>query len=186
MNSRLNERSCLISITYSILLFSISYTYGQRCNQTVQAARFNCHPENNPTEDACEQRGCCWQTTSSQLNLSAPNDPGVPPCYYSSDFASYEVNSSVVTDFGLRIFLQKSYPNSTQVSQTILSLTVDLHFETQHRFRIQIYDSVYHRYQVPLNVPKDIKKVNETDYRVDFIKKPFALIVTRNSTNETL
>lgn len=186
MSLRLNEQSCLISITYSILLFSISYTYAQRCNQTVQAARFNCHPENDPTKETCEGRGCCWQTTSPQLNLTGPRGPGVPSCYYPSDFPSYEWNSTEKTDFGERIRLYKSSPNSTHLSQTIMRLTVDLVFETPHRFRIQIYDSTFPRYQVPLKVPVVSKGANETEYEVDIIKKPFAIVVTRKSTNETL
>jgi hypothetical protein len=68
----------------------------------------------------------------------------------------------------------------------ILNLTVDLIYETQQRFRIQIYDSINKRYQVPLQVPVVEKKADMTDYDVVVNSKPFSLVVTRKSTGATL
>jgi hypothetical protein len=68
----------------------------------------------------------------------------------------------------------------------ILNLTVDLIYETQQRLRIRIYDSVYKRYEVPLQVPVVEKKADTTDYEVRFGQKPFAILVTRKSTGVTL
>jgi hypothetical protein len=68
----------------------------------------------------------------------------------------------------------------------ILNLTVDLIYETQQRFRIQIYDSINQRYQVPLQVPVVGKKADMTDYDVVVNSKTFSLVVKRKSTGVTL
>jgi hypothetical protein len=68
----------------------------------------------------------------------------------------------------------------------ITNLTVDLIYETQQRFRIRIYDPVYKRYEVPLQVPVVEKKADMTDYDVVIKSKPFAIVVTRKSTGVTL
>ncbi|CAF4216399.1 unnamed protein product, partial [Rotaria magnacalcarata] len=68
----------------------------------------------------------------------------------------------------------------------ITSLTVDLIYETEQRFRIRIYDSIYRRYEVPLKVPVIEKKVNTTDYEVKITEKPFSILVTRKSTGVIL
>jgi hypothetical protein len=70
--------------------------------------------------------------------------------------------------------------------QDILNLTVDLIYETQQRFRIRIYDPIYKRYEVPLQVPMVEKKVDMTDYEVKVNQNPFAILVTRKSTGVTL
>ncbi|CAF4352151.1 unnamed protein product, partial [Adineta steineri] len=57
---------------------------------------------------------------------------------------------------------------------------------TQERFRIRIYDTIYRRYEVPLQVPVVEKKATDTDYEITFSAKPFAILVTRKSTGVVL
>jgi hypothetical protein len=167
-----------------VFLSLLSSIYAQQCNQTSPIDRFNCYPEDNPTEVTCRARGCCWQPHSEQSDLLSPHDLDVPSCFYPPDFPTYEVMSSQATDFGQRFLIHKTPSN--YLAPNISNLTVDLIYETQQRFRIQIYDTAFRRYQVPLQVPTVQKKANETDYEVDIIPKPFAIIVTRKSTNATL
>jgi hypothetical protein len=67
-----------------------------------------------------------------------------------------------------------------------MNLTADLIYETQQRFRIQIYDTYNPRYQVPLPVPVVTKKADMTDYDVVVNSKPFSIVVTRKSTGAIL
>ncbi len=184
MSMRFNEMAYSSLMTCLIILFFMSYINAQQCNQSSTAARFNCYPEDNPTEQNCTARQCCWQPLLQQSNLSAFHDLDVPPCYYPSDFPTYEVTSNEPTDFGQRIQLYKS--QATYLKYNINNLTVDLIYETPQRFRIKIYDSYFQRYEVPLQVPKVEKKADPTDYEVQVVSKPFAIIVIRKSTNETL
>ncbi|CAF0978923.1 unnamed protein product [Adineta steineri] len=160
------------------ILYIISYSYAQQCEQTSNAARFNCHPENNPTEATCVTRKCCWRPPIPQTNAT------VPYCYFPTDFPTYEIISNETTDFGQRIRIQKL--QTTYMPHDILNLTVDLIYETQERFRIRIYDTIYRRYEVPLQVPVVEKRATDTDYEITFSAKPFAILVTRKSTGVVL
>jgi hypothetical protein len=162
----------------------VTYVYTQQCDQSLDVARFDCYQEGVSTQEKCEARKCCWRTPLQQSNLTDFRDPNVPSCYYPSDFPTYEVTSNETTDFGQRLHIVKS--QTTYMPNDILTLTVDLIYETQQRFRIQIYDSNFARYQVPLQVPKVDKKADMTDYEVVVKSKPFSLLVTRKSTGATL
>jgi hypothetical protein len=171
-------------VTSIVLLCFVTYIYTQQCDQSSDVARFDCYPEDGSTQQACEARKCCWKAPFQPSNLTGLPQVDVPYCYYPSDFPTYEVTSNETTDFGQRIRIVKS--QATYMPQDIFNLTVDLIYETEQRFRIRIYDSVYARYQVPLQVPVVEKKADMTDYEVKFNSKPFAIIVTRKSTGVTL
>jgi hypothetical protein len=174
-----------LSFVTSIVVFCfVTRVCTQQCDKSSDVARFDCYPEDGAAQDKCEARKCCWRLPTQQSNLTSPPDPTVPPCYYPSDFPTYEVTSNERTDFGQRIQLFKS--QTTYMPQDITNLTVDLIYETQQRFRIRIYDPVYKRYEVPLQVPVVEKKADMTDYDVVIKSKPFAIVVTRKSTGVTL
>ena len=92
--------------------------------------------------------------------------------------------SNEPTEFGQRIQITKS--QTTYMPNDILNLTVDLIYETQQRFRMRIYDPHNKRYEVPLPVPVVQEKAATTDYKVVISSKPFAILVTRQSTGATL
>ncbi|CAF3659693.1 unnamed protein product [Rotaria sp. Silwood1] len=176
--------ACSLFVTSIAILLFVSYTYAQQCEQPSNVSRFDCHPENDPTIDKCLERKCCWKSPSQQSNSIGFRDLHVPSCYYPSDFPTYEVTSSSPTDFGQRIRILKT--QTTYMPHDILDLTVDLIYETEQRFRIRIYDSIYVRYEVPLQVPVVEKKADTTDYDVAVKSKPFSLLVTRKSTGVIL
>ena len=169
--------------TIVVLCFTTS-AYSQQCDQSSNVARFDCYPEDGSTQEKCEARKCCWRSPMQQNNLTNFRDVNVPPCYYPKDFPTYQVTSNETTDFGQRIRIVKS--QAAYMPQDILNLTVDLIYETQQRFRIRIYDPMYKRYEVPLQVPIVEKKVDMTDYVVSVNQNPFAILVTRKSTGVTL
>jgi len=171
-------------VTSFLVLCLTTYARGQQCDQSSDVARFDCYPEGSSTQDKCEARKCCWRLPMQQSNLSEFRDVNVPSCYYPSDFPTYTVVSNEPTDFGQRIQISKS--QTTYMPNDILHLTVDLIYETQQRLRIKIYDPVYKRYEVPLQVPVMEKKTDVTDYDVVVKSKPFSLLVTRKSTGVTL
>ena len=167
-----------------VVLYLFAHCSAQQCEQSSDVARFNCFPEENPTQEKCEARKCCWRAPFQQSNSNALTDPDVPTCYYPSDFPTYEVTSNQSTDFGQRLEITKS--QKTYMPSEILKLTVDLIYETQQRFRLKIYDPVYKRYEVPLEVPVVEKKADTTDYEVVVKSKPFSILVTRKSTGVIL
>jgi hypothetical protein len=172
-------------VTTIVVLCLVTYIYTQQCDQPSDIARFDCHPEDGSTQDKCEARKCCWRQAVQQKNLTDFRDePNVPYCFFPSDYPAYELVSNETTDFGQRFRLFRS--QTTYLPYDILNLTVDLSYETQQRFRIQIYDASNKRYQVPLDVPVVGKKADMTDYDVVVNSKPFSIVVTRKSTGATL
>ena len=164
-----------------LFLSLICCVFTQQCAEPTEVARFDCYQEGNATQQKCEARGCCWKRPSQISNL---NSPGVPLCFYPSDFPTYQVTSNQSTDFGQRFRIVKS--KTTYMPNEILDLTVDLIYETQQRLRIKIYDTANKRYEVPLDVPAVEKKADSTDYDISVKSNPFAIIVTRISTGATL
>ncbi|CAF4104310.1 unnamed protein product [Adineta steineri] len=171
------------------ILCCVIYIYAQQCDQSVDLARFDCHPDDGASQQACEARKCCWRLPTQQINSAEKHrtnlqEIGVPLCYYPSDFPTYSIVSNEPTIFGQRIRIVKT--QKTFMPNDIMDLTVDLIYETQQRFRIRIYDSFNKRFEVPLDVPVVEKKVDMTDYEVKVAQKPFAILVTRKSTGVTL
>ena len=170
-------------VVSTVLSFAyiVTFVSTQQCTPSSDVARFDCFPDANLSQQACEARGCCWKPASQIYNL---NDPGVPFCFYPSDFPTYQVTSNQSTDFGQRFRIVKS--KTTYMPNDVLDLTVDLIYETQQRLRIRIYDTANKRYEVPLDVPVVEKKADSTDYDISVKSNPFAITVTRKSTGTVL
>ena len=171
-------------ITSIVLVCLVTCSHAQQCNLPSDVARFDCFPETNLTQQACEARNCCYRAALQNSTLTNIGDQNVPVCYFPTDFPTYSVTSNQTTDFGQRFRIVKS--QTTYMPHDILDLTVDLIYETQQRLRIKIYDSAYKRYEVPLQVPVVEKKAEMTDYDIVVKSSPFAIVVTRKSTGVTL
>ncbi len=172
------------------ILFFVWSTSAQQCDQPSQTARFDCHPEPFVSSEKCLARNCCWQPANSSMTQGSKSHStnslkvNVPWCYYPRDFLTYQVKSNEPTAFGQRLTIVKQ--QSTYMPNEILSLTVDLIYETAQRFRLRIYDSTKKRFEVPLQVPVIQTKANVTDYEVSISQVPFAILVKRKSTGVTL
>jgi hypothetical protein len=158
--------------------------HAQQCDRIVDVARFDCHPESNPSQGRCEARGCCWRPPLQHDQYSRLDDVNVPYCYYPTDFPTYRVVSSQTTDFGQRIRLHKD--QATFMPDDIVDLTADVILESAHRVRVRIYDSESKRYEVPLDVPSVTTKATSTEYDVKVQESPFAIMVTRKVTGDVL
>jgi hypothetical protein len=167
-----------------VILFLLSYSSCQQCEQSSDVARFDCYPESGATQEKCLARNCCWREPIKKRTPSAFRDVNVPYCYYPKDFPTYTLQKSEQTDYGQRLRINKS--QNTYMPHDIIDLTVDLIYETEQRLRIRIYDSIYARYEVPLQVPVVEKKANVTDFDVQISDKPFSILVTRKSTGVAL
>ncbi|CAF3239220.1 unnamed protein product [Rotaria socialis] len=172
-----------------VMLFFVSSASAQQCDQPVDSARFDCHPEPSVSQQSCLDRNCCWKPIFSPAirllkNHSTNYFEGVPWCYYPRDFPTYQIKTNESTSFGQRLTIVKR--QSTYMPNEILNLTVDLIYETAQRFRLRIYDSTKKRFEVPLQVPAIETKANATDYEVSLSQTPFAILVKRKSTRGIL
>ncbi|CAF1099381.1 unnamed protein product [Rotaria sp. Silwood1] len=172
-------------IKWIMIIFFISSVSAQQCDQSVETARFDCHPEPFASSEKCLARYCCWKPIFSPTNRSTNSlEVNVPSCYYPRDFPTYKIITNESTVFGQRLTIVKQ--QTTYMPNEILNLTVDLLYETAQRFRLRIYDSTKKRFEVPLEVPVVETKVNVTDYEVSLSQAPFAILVKRKSTGVTL
>ncbi|CAF1071854.1 unnamed protein product [Rotaria sordida] len=172
-------------IKWIMIIFFIWSISAQQCDQPMETARFDCHPEPFASSEKCLARYCCWKPIFSSTNHSTNSlEVNVPSCYYPRDFPTYKIITNESTVFGQRLTIVKQ--QSTYMPNEILNLTVDLLYETAQRFRLRIYDSTKKRFEVPLPVPVVETKSNVTDYEVSLNQAPFAILVKRKSTGVTL
>ncbi|KAL3875953.1 hypothetical protein ACJMK2_033851 [Sinanodonta woodiana] len=151
-----------------------------QCDNIPESQRFDCFPETYlATKDKCEARGCCWWPF-----LSKPGMLGkVPWCFYSRDYQGYIVDSVNRSATGMTAMLSRStksgWPND------VMTLQVDVNFESYERLHFKIYDPHNSRYEVPLKLSPASKAAWAPDYDVSIADQgPFSLTVTRKSTGQ--
>lgn len=93
--------------------------------------KFDCHPEQGANQEACHNRGCCWQTPDV---IGASN--GVPYCFYPSTYPGYSSINLTKTETGYVSFLNRSVKSYYPEDVTVLKMEV--FFETKQRLRIKV------------------------------------------------
>lgn len=160
----------------------------EACSLIPEAWRFDCYPEREVvvTRELCEARNCCFipasSPSSSATRPSGRN--GIPWCFYPQDFPSYSlvsINDTVLGQKGTLVREVKTY-----YPADILSLEVEIRYETDTRLRVRITDPSSSRFEVPISVPAATKKAKSPAYKVELSKEPFGLIVKRSSTGAVL
>ena len=84
------------------VVFSSYYSNAQQCDVSSHVARFDCHPEKDPTKEKCIAQKCCWRLLIEDENYTKERLSrfDVPFYYYPKDFPTYAVTSNQTTDFG--------------------------------------------------------------------------------------
>ncbi|KAL1005157.1 hypothetical protein UPYG_G00055320 [Umbra pygmaea] len=157
----------------------------QACAVVPEAWRFDCYPERGVvvTRELCEARNCCFLPASSSPSQS-PGMGGVPWCFYPPGFPSYSLTSLNQTELGQTGTLVRAV--KTYYPKDILTLQLDLLYETDHRLRVRITDPSDSRFEVPIQVPNASAKATSPAYTVELSKEPFGLVVKRTSTGAVL
>lgn len=164
---------------------TVSATHSQACSVIPAAWRFDCYPERGVvvTRELCEARKCCFIPASSSARGKSRKN-GIPWCFYPPDFPSYSLVSLNDTSMGLKGTLVKKV--KTYYPGDILTLEVDIKYETDTHLRVRITDPSSSRFEVPVSVPAATKKAENPDYVVELSKQPFGLVVKRKSTGTVL
>ncbi|NXY72640.1 LYAG glucosidase, partial [Glareola pratincola] len=153
-----------------------------KCLLVPESHRFDCYPERRVvvTQELCESRGCCFIETPPP----AGGKRGVPWCFYPPDFPSYSLeslNQTALGMVGLLVRREKAY-----YPRDIEMLRLDVEFETDTRLHIKITDAANPRYEVPLEVPRAMKRAENPIYSLDFSRDPFGLLLRRRATGTVL
>ncbi|NXA75611.1 LYAG glucosidase, partial [Thryothorus ludovicianus] len=153
-----------------------------KCLLVPESRRFDCYPERRVvvTQELCESRGCCF----IQSPLPAEGKQGVPWCFYPPDFPSYaleSLNQTALGMVGLLVRREKAY-----YPRDIEKLRLDVEFETDTRLHIKITDADNPRYEVPLDVPRVMKRAENPIYSLNFSWDPFGVLLQRKATGTVL
>ena len=115
----------------------------KQCDIPKVEERFDCHPENFPSKEVCEGRGCCWVPCKSRvkpLHTGKRDDPqapvDVPYCYYPKNFPGYTVTSQAMTKMGFKTTLQRN--SSSYYPRDIKTLVMDVLYETEFSLHVKV------------------------------------------------
>lgn len=101
------------------------------CSILKDSEKFDCFPQGNSSEAACNLRGCCWVPVNS-----SKQGIGVPYCYYPSTFRSYKYVNVSQTDTAITAYLENvvnsSYPNNIQL------LKIDINFLHENVLQVKV------------------------------------------------
>ncbi|NXH48843.1 LYAG glucosidase, partial [Dicaeum eximium] len=153
-----------------------------KCLLVPESHRFDCYPERRVvvTQELCESRGCCFIQTPPL----AEGKQGVPWCFYPPDFPSYaleSLNQTALGMVGLLVRREKAY-----YPRDIGKLRLDVQFEMDTRLHIKITDAANPRYEVPLDVPRVMKRAENPIYSLNFSWDPFGVLLQRKATGTVL
>lgn len=160
----------------------------EACSLIPEAWRFDCYPERGVvvTRELCEARNCCFiPASTASSSASRPSGKnGIPWCFYPPEFPSYSVVSLNDTLLGQKATLVKEV--KTYYPGDILTVEVEMRYETDKRLRVRITDPSSSRFEVPISVPTVANKTESPDYIIELSKQPFGLVVKRRSTGAVL
>uniref|UniRef100_A0A7M4FH22 Integrator complex subunit 1 n=1 Tax=Crocodylus porosus TaxID=8502 RepID=A0A7M4FH22_CROPO len=154
----------------------------EKCSSVTEPLRFDCYPERNVvvTQELCEARGCCF----IERDQASGSRQGVPWCFYPPDFPSYVLESLNQTELGMVGLLRRKV--KAYYPRDIETLQLSVEFETDTRLHIKITDSSSPRYEVPLQVPRAMKRAENPAYSLDFSREPFGLVLKRRASGVVL
>ncbi|XP_053157607.1 lysosomal alpha-glucosidase [Hemicordylus capensis] len=142
-------------------------------------SRFDCAPEKLLSQEECLARGCCYVPL-------LPRGPAVwqPWCFFPPDYPSYKIENLTATEAGYTARLTRDAP--TFIPDNIMTLQLDVAFETEGRLHFTLKDPANKRYEVPLETPKVNNWASSMLYSVQFSANPFGLIIIRKSNGRVL
>uniref|UniRef100_A0A8C5WMS8 Lysosomal alpha-glucosidase n=1 Tax=Leptobrachium leishanense TaxID=445787 RepID=A0A8C5WMS8_9ANUR len=148
-----------------------------QCNVDPNS-RFDCAPEKDLSKEQCLARKCCHSPGEKGPGM------GQPSCFYPPTYPTYKMSNLTQTETGYYATLTRSVP--TFMPRDIMTLHLNVMFETPTRLRFTIKDPANKRYEVPIPTPEVNGQASSTQYDVQFNEDPFGLIVKRKSNGQVL
>ncbi|XP_058412401.1 sucrase-isomaltase, intestinal [Diceros bicornis minor] len=172
-----------------LLIYNLSLNLGgnfaiQWTQTFTENEKFTCYPDADiATEEKCEERGCLWETVSS--------DSRAPDCYFPTEYNPYLVTSTQYSSMGVTADLQLNTARAriNLPSEAISTLRVEVKYHKNEMLQFKIYDFQNKRYEVP--VPLDIPDTPTSTYEnrlydVEIKENPFGIQIRRRSTGTVI
>lgn len=117
----------------------------ESCSKVTEAWRFDCYPERGVvvTEEMCHARNCCF-IPRTQGKTSGRN--GVPWCFYTPDFPSYELVSVSDNEMGMVGKLLRK--KKTYYPKDIDTLQLEVIYEDDNRLRVRVRELCYESFLI--------------------------------------
>ncbi|KAJ8030862.1 Maltase-glucoamylase, intestinal [Holothuria leucospilota] len=164
--------------------------------------RIDCFPEyEKPTYRQCLMRGCCWR------RVNWDKDQRIPECYLPSNIGYRVIGEEQGTNLGFYVDLKRldSPPFFDQPVMEFLRFQVE--YQKENRLHLKIFQYRYverqhlrvyykyqeeedhkwrHRFEIPLEYPREERMVGFRDYEVNYTRNPFTIKITRPSSGGVL
>ncbi|XP_058803862.1 lysosomal alpha-glucosidase-like isoform X1 [Phymastichus coffea] len=169
-----------------LLKDTVEENSGEQCEFIPLNLRFDCHPEDEPSQLSCTQRGCCWHPLH-QLNYEKQVPLDVPYCYYPKNWSlyKYENFSKNSNDFSGFLRLQRNSFYKKDISLVkIEAIGID-----DSTLRVKISDAQKKRYEPPYPVrsyPELFSKVSDNaqyEFKMDENVPGFKIIRINDKRN---
>ncbi|KAA3676606.1 lysosomal alpha-glucosidase [Paragonimus westermani] len=170
----ISEMKAIVFTLASVLSLTVSVEGQAQCMPIPVSARLDCHPEEGANEEKCIAKGCCWTPRDA-------NDPGIPMCYFPTNYPKYFVTSVTPTSRGFLADLSKIRTGFGMNESK--HARVEIRHETKNRLRIRFTipsDSNRWEPPIPLGEPENPPPA-QPEYVVQLMKSPFGLQVARNN-----
>lgn len=96
---------------------------------TVKKNRFDCHPEDNPSQERCEARGCCWDGAKRL-------QPGPPTCSFPENYGGYVTVNITDASNGKLAFMERVFPSP--YPDDVKTLRADSEYLTDSILRVKV------------------------------------------------
>lgn len=172
-----DEKTQIAKITGLQLILGESYYL----EWNTYLSRFDCYPEDNPTKEACENRGCIWDVASI---------PQVPACFFPSNYG-YTVTNVQHSAHGLTADLQNAVllPRYKDISNPIQTLRLTVIYHENNMLQFKIDDPNTKRYEVPVPIKTPSSPTSTQQqrmYDVEIVNNPFGIKIIRRSSGTVI
>ncbi|XP_007886783.2 lysosomal alpha-glucosidase [Callorhinchus milii] len=134
--------------------------------------RFDCAFNKEMDMKKCLSRGCCYLPVD-------PANVSVPWCFFPSNYPTYKLDYLTPTPNGYAGKLSRA--EKTMFPKDVMTLQLNMMYETEARLHFTLKDPGNKRYEVPIAVPKVTERAPTQLYTVKFSSKPFGIIIQRKS-----
>ena len=148
------------------------------CNDPPLADRFNCHPENNVSLDACEERGCCFNNVTDATNE-------VPVCYFPQNFEGYSMKVLSQSDYQILLSLKRQ--RRSGFPDDVENVMLNVEFVNDNLIRMKFTDTSARRWEVITPLSLSLNYTNSKNFLYDVSLSPTGLLkIVRKSTEVVL
>lgn len=168
----------LVTLAQSKTLPSPPRASKAECSNLKNEERFDCFPEINASQQACEDRGCCWVPANNGLTKD------IPWCFYPQNVGGYEYINRTDTPNGQLAYLRRTF--NSAYPRDVQTLKLEVEHQTNERVRVKISDAENARWEPPYPKieTKNSKAADNPLYEVTVDTAQVGFKVTRKDGSE--